>query len=364
VSSPASAPAASFGARVVGWQRAHGRNGLPWQDTRDPYRIWLSEVMLQQTQVATVIPYYERFLARFPTVADLARASEDEVLALWSGLGYYARGRNLLRAAREVIERHGGQFPGRFDDLAELPGVGRSTAGAIAAITTGERRAILDGNVRRVLARHAGIDENPASTIGAARFWAVAEERLPARGIETYTQGMMDLGAEVCTARRPACAACPVNADCIARLEDRVAELPARRARAPVVRKRIAMLVVVSRGEVLLEKRPSAGIWGGLWSLPEAAADADPARALRRDWGIASASKSALPAFEHAFTHFTLEVTPWLLRPRGSPTLAAESRALWLPLAEISGAALPTPVKKLLAGLRRGKSFETADERR
>src|SRR5688500_20150674 len=192
-----------FASALIAWQAAHGRQGLPWQGTRDAYRVWLSEIMLQQTQVATVIPYYERFLARFPTVAELARASEDEVLALWSGLGYYARGRNLLRAARAVAARHAGRFPDRFEDLVELPGIGRSTAGAIAAIAGGERRAILDGNVRRVPAAHGGQMGNPASAGVASRLWAIAEARLPARGIETYTQGMMDLGAEVCTTRRP-----------------------------------------------------------------------------------------------------------------------------------------------------------------
>ena len=341
-----------FAAKLVRWQRRHGRNDLPWQGTRDPYRIWLSEVMLQQTQVATVIPYYTRFLARFPTVADLARASEDEVLALWSGLGYYARGRNLLRAARVVTERHAGRFPSRFAELAELPGVGRSTAGAIAAIAGGERRAILDGNVRRVLCRHAGAAGDPASAALGARLWEIAEARLPARGIETYTQGMMDLGAQVCTARDPACGSCPVAADCVARLEDRVAELPARRMRKTPPRKRVAMLAVVSCGEVLLEKRPSTGLWGGLWSLPEIEADADPERALADDWGLVAASSSPLPAFAHAFTHFTLEVTPWLLRPERGGHIVASRAATWLPLADVAGAALPSPVRKLLQSLK------------
>jgi len=340
-----------FSTRVVRWQRRHGRHGLPWQGTRDAYRVWLSEIMLQQTQVATVIPYYERFLARFPSVAELARASEDEVLALWSGLGYYARGRNLLRAARAVAERHAGRFPDRFEDLLELPGIGRSTAGAIAAIAGGERRAILDGNVRRVLARHAGIGGDPASTGVASRLWALADARLPTRGIENYTQGMMDLGAAVCTVRRPACDACPVAADCVARIEDRVAELPGRRARRAAVRKRVSMLVVLSGGEVLLEKRAPAGIWGGLWSLPEAEAGADPKRVLEREWGLKPASASALPAFEHAFTHFTLEVTPWLLHPRRRASLAADRSATWLPLSELAGAALPAPIRKLLKQL-------------
>jgi A/G-specific adenine glycosylase len=339
-----------FAARVARWQLEHGRHDLPWQGTGDAYRVWLSEVMLQQTQVATVIPYYERFLARFPGVGALALASEEEVLALWSGLGYYARGRNLLRAARVVAERHAGRFPARFEDLAELPGVGRSTAGAIAAIAGGERRAILDGNVRRVLARHAGIGGDPASATVIARLWDVAEARLPKQGIGVYTQGMMDLGAQVCTARNPACASCPVAADCVARIEQRIAELPGRKARRPAPRRRVAMLAVVSRGEVLLEKRPPSGIWGGLWSLPEIAADADPVQALRSEWGLVAASSAPLPAFEHAFTHFTLEVTPWLLHHQGGD-LAPARAATWLALADVAGAALPSPVKKLLAGL-------------
>lgn len=341
----------AFSTRVIRWQRRFGRHDLPWQGTRDAYRVWLSEVMLQQTQVATVIPYYERFLARFPTVATLASASEEEVLRLWSGLGYYARGRNLLRAARVVVERHGGLFPARFEDLAGLPGIGRSTAGAIAAIAGDERRAILDGNVRRVLARHGGVAGGPTSASTTRRLWDLAESRLPLRGAGAYAQAMMDLGARVCTARAPACAACPVAADCVARIEDRMAELPGKRTRAAARRKRVAMLVVVSNGEVLLEKRPPTGIWGGLWSLPEIEAGADPAKALRRDWGLATASSEALAPFAHAFTHYTLEVTPWLLRPKGNVPPAAQRAAAWMPLADLPGAALPSPVKKLLRGI-------------
>ena len=342
---------ASFSTRVIRWQREHGRHGLPWQGTRDAYRIWLSEVMLQQTQVATVIPYYERFLARFPTVTELAAADADEVLALWSGLGYYARARNLHRAARAVVERHGGIFPTCFADLAELPGVGRSTAGAIAAFAAGERRAILDGNVRRVLARHAGIGGDPSGAAVQAALWRAAEARLPARGIEAYTQGMMDLGADVCLARDPHCLLCPVAGDCVARREDRIAELPGRKRRLTRPRRRIAMLVVLSRGEVLLEKRPAAGIWGGMWSLPEADAAAHPAEALARDWGIEAAGVEALQPFEHAFTHFTLEVTPWRIRARGATRLAEGRPGAWLALDELEGAALPSPVRRLLASL-------------
>jgi A/G-specific adenine glycosylase len=336
-----------FAARVVRWQRLHGRHDLPWQATRDAYRIWLSEIMLQQTQVATVIPYYERFVARFPDVGSLAGAPEDEVLALWSGLGYYARARNLHDAARAVAERFGGVFPTAFDELVTLPGIGRSTAGAIAAFSSGERRAILDGNVRRVLARHAGVAGDPSSAAVLARLWSEAEARLPSSRIEAYTQAMMDLGAIVCSVRRPACPACPVASDCVARIEGRVDELPGKRVRAAPRRKRIAMLVVMSRGEVLLEKRPSSGIWGGLWSLPEAASGADWQAALA-PFGITAARVEPLTPFEHAFTHFTLEVEPWRIEVGKARPLAAERGATWLALGDLAGAALPSPVRKLL----------------
>jgi A/G-specific adenine glycosylase len=326
---------ASFASRIVRWQRKHGRHDLPWQQSRDPYRIWVSEIMLQQTQVATVIPYYERFVARFPTVDALARAPEEEVLALWSGLGYYARGRNHLRAARRIVE-DGGAFPRDFDSLWKLPGIGRSTAAAIAAFAGGERRAILDGNVRRVLARHGGVGGDPASAPIAAALWALAEARLPARAIEGYTQGLMDLGATVCTGRNPACGRCPVADDCVARIEERIDELPGKRRKPERPAKSTCMLVVIDRGEVLLEKRPSPGIWGGLWSLPECGEHEVPRGATR------------LEPFTHAFTHFTLAVTPW--RVRAAPAAAAPHAArLWLPLSELAGAALPSPVRKLLS---------------
>ncbi|MGZ5037768.1 MAG: A/G-specific adenine glycosylase [Usitatibacter sp.] len=348
---PPSAPRASFAARVVRWQRAHGRHGLPWQGTRDAYRIWLSEVMLQQTQVATVIPYYERFLARFPDVAALAAAPGDDVMALWSGLGYYARARNLHRAAREVVERHGGKFPVASGALAELPGIGRSTAAAIAAFASGERGAILDGNVRRVLARHGGIAGDPAAGPVMSRMWSEAEARLPRRGIEAYTQGMMDLGADVCLPRAPLCLLCPVSADCVARLENRVDELPGRRVRAPARRRSIAMLVVLSRGEVLLEKRPPSGIWGGLWSLPEAEAGASPREFLAREWGLEAARVDALEPFEHAFTHYTLDVEPWRVELARAARIAEGKAATWIALDDLAGAALPSPVRRLLEKL-------------
>jgi len=341
----------SFPPRIVRWQREHGRSNLPWQATRDAYRIWLSEIMLQQTQVSTVIPYFERFVARFPDARALADADEDAVMALWSGLGYYARARNLHRAAREVVDRFGGVFPKRFDDLVTLPGIGRSTASAIAAFASGEARPILDGNVRRVLARHAGVPGDPTSAAVQQALWSEAEARMAPVDVEAYTQGMMDLGATVCLPRRPLCLICPVNADCIARLEDRIDELPGRKVRTTTRRKRIAMLVVVARGEVLLEKRPPSGIWGGLWSLPEASADAKPEQALRADWGLEATRIEPLAPFEHAFTHYTLEVVPWRIEPRRTTRLAESRPAMWLPLTDLAGAALPSPVRKLLQNL-------------
>ncbi|MEO7741357.1 MAG: A/G-specific adenine glycosylase [Usitatibacter sp.] len=345
----AAGSSSSFATRIVRWQKAHGRHGLPWQGTRDPYRIWISEIMLQQTQVATVLPYYERFVDRFPTAAALAATEIDAVLALWSGLGYYARGRNLHAAARDVAERFGGTFPTRFDDLVSLPGVGRSTAAAIAAFAGGERRAILDGNVRRVLARHAGIPGDPGSAATLAALWGEAESRLPKSEIEAYTQGMMDLGATLCTVRNPACPLCPVAANCVALIENRVDELPGKRARKAAVHRAIAMLVVLSRGEVLLEKRAPTGIWGGLWSLPEIRLGADPAAALRETYGIEAAKVEPMEPFHHAFTHFTLEVSPWRIEARRAPAIAAEKAAIWLALADLPGCALPSPVRKLLA---------------
>jgi A/G-specific adenine glycosylase len=310
----------SFAEKVIGWQRNHGRHALPWQGTRDPYRIWLSEVMLQQTQVSAVIPYYERFLARYPTIEALGAASEDDVLRLWSGLGYYARGRNLLRAAQEVCAR--GAFPCSAEEIARLPGVGRSTAAAIAAFAFGERAAILDGNVKRVLARRYGVSEPD---------WDLAEKLLPRENIETYTQGLMDLGATVCK-RVPDCTTCPVKRDCVARKTGRIAELPARRAKKPLPQKETSWYVCVEAGRVLLERRPSPGIWGGLWCFPE-------------QRPASGRVKRRLPAIEHGFTHFRLRIRPLLC------TGVTQKAGFWMDLDDAGRAAVPAPVKKLLHAL-------------
>jgi A/G-specific adenine glycosylase len=339
----------SFASRIVRWQQRHGRHALPWQATRDPYRIWLSEIMLQQTQVATVIPYFERFLARFPDVRSLAVADEDAVLALWSGLGYYSRARNLHAAARGVVDRHGGTFPDDPAALAALPGVGRSTAAAIAALAFGRRGAILDGNVRRVLARHGGIAGWPGERAVEAALWQLAEARLPRRDIAAYTQGMMDLGALVCTRSRPACGACPVSADCVALREQRVAELPTPRPRKALPERSVQMLLLVDRGELMLEKRPRQGVWGGLWSLPELPPGDDPQAHCRERYGLIARAQHPLPALSHCFTHFRLHIQPVALHL--APRSGTQPGQLWLPPADAREAALPTPVRRLLAGL-------------
>jgi len=317
----------------VEWHRKKGRKDLPWQGTRDPYRIWLSEVMLQQTQVSAVIPYFERFLARFPDVGALARASEDEVLQLWAGLGYYARGRNLHAAAR-LIAKDG--FPKDSFSIEKLPGVGRSTAAAIAAFAFGERAAILDGNVKRVLARHAGIAGFPGDKKVEAKLWALAEQRLPAKNIETYTQALMDLGATVCV-RTPRCEACPVASTCVAKKKRLTAKIPAPRPRKELPVKQATWFVLTLMGEVLLERRPSSGLWGGLWTFPE-----------REPQGITLSSRRELAPLEHGFTHFKLKIQPVLCEAIRKPAHVAEPGGMWVDIGDAVGAAVPAPVRALL----------------
>jgi A/G-specific adenine glycosylase len=327
--------AAVFAARLTAWQAAAGRHDLPWQRTRDPYRIWLSEIMLQQTQVATVIPYYERFLAAFPDVRALAAAEPGAVAALWAGLGYYARARNLHRCAREVVAVHGGKFPQSAAALAALPGIGRSTAAAIAAFAWGERAAILDGNVKRVLCRCFGIDGFPGLAAVDRNLWQLAETLLPDTGIEAYTQGLMDLGATVCMRTRPACAACPLAGECVARATGRQRELPAARPRKALP-ERSARFALITDGVRLR---------GGLLVPPEGDPDAVLARL-----GLAAGEQRELAPLRHAFTHFRLTLLPTLCRV--APGAAVNDPALaWVPLAEAADAGVPTPVRKLIRQL-------------
>lgn len=335
----------TFSARLISWQKTAGRNQLPWQNTRDPYRIWLSEIMLQQTQVSTVIPYFLRFLDRFPTVKHLAEASQEEVLALWSGLGYYSRARNLHKAAQTVIDRFSGVFPTHSAALETLPGIGRSTAAAIAAFSSEERSAILDGNVKRVLARHAGIDGYPGDKRVADQLWREAEARLPQQDMIAYTQGLMDLGSLICTRNKPGCEACPVNQDCVARRSGRTAELPGRKPRKATPEKETVMLLVQQEQKWLLQRRPEKGIWAGLWSLPEC-----PATLAASDWaqahGLKILDEDTGSAFTHVFTHFRLHITPHRLQVVASGTLPDD--CVWHSLSEALAAGIPTPVRRLL----------------
>lgn len=354
-----------FGMRVVTWQRRHGRHDLPWQNTRDPYRIWLSEIMLQQTQVAAVIEYFQRFVTALPTVAALAAAPADEVMALWAGLGYYSRARNLHRCAKAVIEEHDGVFPTDPAVLVTLPGIGRSTAAAIAAFSAGVRSPILDGNVKRVFARVFGIHGYPGERAIETRMWGLAEQALPPAGptqaddMVAYTQGLMDLGATICSRGKPACLrdadACPLAADCVARRDNLTALLPTPKPRAAIPERSTVMLIVRHGRDVLVNLRPGSGIWGGLWSLPEIAVDTvpfdaeaaeDTALELARQFGQPTRAHMA-GELTHVFTHFRL-----LIRAVRVDLDEAASRAngetRWLSLDDLDALGTPAPVRRLL----------------
>ena len=338
----------TFSSRIIAWQRQHGRHTLPWQANRDPYRIWLSEIMLQQTQVASVIPYFQRFIAHFPDLISLASATQDAVLAQWSGLGYYSRARNLHSAAQHISENFAGTFPQNVEVLQSLPGIGRSTAAAIATLAFGQTHAILDGNVKRVLARHAGISGWPGDKAVEARLWALAVARLPSASIEAYTQGMMDLGASVCKRTRPTCTACPVASDCVALRQGRVAELPTRKEKKSLPEKQIRMLILLYGDKLLLEKRPSHGIWGGLWSFPELDLAEDPIVYCETRLGFRVNQQKTLPILKHSFTHFRLHISPLLLKMAHPYAGEPNSDQSWFTKQDISQAAVPTPVQKLL----------------
>jgi A/G-specific adenine glycosylase len=304
--------------------------------------------MLQQTQVATVIPYYERFLDAFPDVRALAEAPEDRVLEQWSGLGYYRRAHHLHSAAKAIVANHGGSFPRDVEALATLPGIGRTTAAAIAAFAFGAHAAILDGNVKRVLARHRGIEGYPGAPSTEDALWRVAESLLPKGDVETYTQALMDLGATVCTRRAPCCEVCPVARDCVARVDDRIGELPSPRPKRTLPQRLVRVLVIERAGTILFEKRPNAGIWGGLWSLPEVPVDIDPAAHCRACFAARVTAGEELPPIEHAFTHFRLTILPQRIAVRSWPPRVESPGFLWLVRGDALAAALPAPIRNLL----------------
>ena len=339
-------------ARVLPWYEQHGRSNLPWQRRPTPYRVWVSEIMLQQTQVTTVIPYYQRFVGAFPTVTRLADAPVDEVLHLWSGLGYYARARNLHRAAQIVRVHHRGRFPTRFDEVIGLPGIGRSTAGAILALSRGKRHAILDGNVKRVLARVHGVPGWPGETRVAKRLWELSERHTPTDKVAAYTQAMMDLGATVCTRTSPNCDTCPLTQDCWAYRNDATARLPGRKAKKAKPLKRTCMVMALAdAATVLLEKRPPKGIWGGLWGLPEVDHPGAVRGWCRRELAEAPEIDSSWTEFRHSFTHFDLDITPVVVRLSGPSRVDDPHRWAWYDIRVPSKVGLAAPVRYLIEQL-------------
>lgn len=339
-----------FADRVVGWYDTHGRKDLPWQRDRNAYRVWISEIMLQQTQVQTVIPYFQRFVQSFPNVAALANARIDDVLQHWSGLGYYARARNLHRTAKIIRDEYDGEFPRIFEDVIALPGIGRSTAGAVLALAFGQRHPILDGNVKRVLARHAAIDGWPGVTSVSKQLWRLAEELTPDDRLDAYSQAMMDLGATVCTRGRPACDACPVKRDCLAMRDGEPERYPGRKPRRERPLRSTIMILAVADGAVYLERRPASGIWGGLWSLPEVSnVDA---------WCAARLNTAAIDAepwdsLRHSFSHYDLDITPIVVRvDAASSRVADDADSTWHQLDAAPPGGIAAPVTKLINSLR------------
>lgn len=345
---------ASLASSVVDWQKQHGRHHLPWQETRDPYRIWLSEIMLQQTQVATVIDYYTRFLSRFPDIQSLAQARQEDVMPYWAGLGYYARARNLHRCAQELVANWDGRFPPSADHIATLPGIGRSTAAAIAAFAYGTRTPIMDGNVKRVFTRYFGIYGVTSQRAIEQELWVTAENVIDAApatlNMAAYTQGLMDLGSQCCVRARPDCGRCPLRTTCYAQNHGVQHELPTPKPRKTSPHRECKMLVLRSQDKVLLEQQVSPGIWGGLWSLPRYG-DASEIEAACVHMGQANNTPLKMAALLHVFSHFKLHIEPWYMQCE-TPLLAEpEPRQSWIAIEHLGSTALPAPIRKILAGL-------------
>ena len=337
----------TFADAVLAWYDRHGRKDLPWQQDMTPYRVWVSEIMLQQTQVATVIPYYQRFMATLPDVQALAAADPDEVLHLWTGLGYYSRARNLHKTAQIVVNEHGGVFPASIEGLEALPGIGRSTAGAIASLSMGLRAAILDGNVKRVLARYHAVEGWPGDKAVHDRLWQIAEGYTPTQRFGHYTQAMMDLGATLCTRSKPSCLLCPLQAGCAARMLGTPTAYPNSKPRKALpVRQCVMPLLVNPDGDIWLQRRPDSGLWGGLWCPPQLDDQAALADLLAQlGWPVQATE--ALEPLRHTFSHFHLDIQPLLVRVSPTPGVA-EAGQVWYNLRQPSRLGLAAPVSKLL----------------
>jgi A/G-specific adenine glycosylase len=342
-----------FSQQLLCWFDQHGRKTLPWQQNPTPYRVWVSEVMLQQTQVVTVIPYYQRFMACFPDIKELANAELESVLSHWSGLGYYARGRNLHAAARVIQDQHAGSFPLQREAVEALPGIGRSTAAAILSLSTGERHAILDGNVKRVLARCFAIEGWSGKSCVQKRLWQLAEAHTPTQRVAAYNQAMMDLGATCCTRSKPQCTSCPLSSNCIALKEGIVEKLPTPKPRKKRPIRNIQMLMIKNeQGEILLERRPPTGIWGGLWSLPEAIEDKAADRWCEEQLGLKVELIEEWPIRRHTFSHFHLDIRPQLLQLKSNLTQVNEdSQHVWYKMQQTHG--LAAPIARLIEELSR-----------
>jgi A/G-specific adenine glycosylase len=353
----------SLSQRLLGWFDRHGRKDLPWQKNATPYRVWISEIMLQQTQVATVIPYFKRFIRRFPDVATLATAPIDDVLHLWSGLGYYARARNLHKTAQIMHAEHADKFPDTIEQLQSLPGIGRSTAGAILSLAHRQRHAILDGNVKRVLTRYHALPGWPGGSAALKQLWLLAEQHTPAQRVAHYNQAMMDLGATLCTRSRPRCGECPLAQDCEAHRLGQETQFPARKpATQRPVRQTTMAVIQNAAGEVLLQRRPPAGIWGGLWSFPEFAIDNDPAAICTKLIGAKAQHIEHWPTVDHQFSHFSLTIHPVYMRVNGSAVGVQDTPdTLWIGADRHTPVGLATPISRLLtAALKRVEFAESS----
>ena len=349
---------ATFAERIIAWYDVHGRKKLPWQINKTPYRVWVSEIMLQQTQVATVIPYYEKFMARFPTVVDLANAPQDEVLHLWTGLGYYARARNLHKAAIYVRDVFKGEFPIEFEQVLALSGIGRSTAGAILSLSLGQHHPILDGNVKRVLARHGAVEGWPGQKAVEQALWQLTEQLTPSDDVQKYNQAMMDLGASICSRSKPQCASCPVAIDCIAQLSGKQSLYPGKKPKKTIPTKQAWMLVMLHQGQVQLVQRPPTGIWGGLWCFPQF----DDQASIEQYLALQSLQKSAidLVGFRHTFSHFHLDIQPIMVEvstqndvrvPQEFTGVMEQSPPLWYNIKHPAKVGLAAATEKILANI-------------
>lgn len=349
----------SFSDAILGWYDKYGRKTLPWQQEKTPYKVWLSEIMLQQTQVATVIPYFERFMSRFPTVVDLANAELDEVLHLWTGLGYYARARNLHKAAKKIAAEYNGEFPTNIDDVMALPGVGRSTAGAVLSLSLGQHHPILDGNVKRTLSRHFAVEGWPGKKPVENRLWELAETNTPAEGVQRYNQAMMDMGAMICTRSKPKCDICPVNYSCEANALGRQTDFPGKKPKKTIPEKETCFVLFQYEDQVWLEQRPPAGLWGGLWCLPETTEKAADQFVSGKLASGSFEQPEHLTAFRHTFSHFHLDIVPVHVQLHSKPDnignngIMEGNGGLWYNLTQPAKVGLAAPVQKLLESLTR-----------